>query len=125
MSASADVRGQRDTLDMPATCAHCGDAITQGDGEAWAHQNGEASCQGGEERGEAATPTPACSRCGIALMARVNPTPEQAWCGKWFDHPPVPFGACGNQRGSALLPSTDLLKQNEELRQKSAAGELA
>lgn len=102
----------------PAAGAHCGGPIRQVDGD-WEHASGAVSCRGDEGAEQVATPTPTCSRCGAALVARVNPTLEQAWCGEWFDHPPVPFDRCGNQRGSVLLASAALNRQDEEQRREA------
>lgn len=55
-----------------------------------------------------------CPDCGGEMVERQNPTAEQAWCGTWFDHPPVELGGCSRVR-TILEPSAALLRQEDEL----------
>jgi len=57
----------------------------------------------------------ACPGCGADMLPRTNPTPEQAWCGTWFDHVPVPLGGC-TRFPTLLKPSAALLQQDADLR---------
>lgn len=47
-----------------------------------------------------------CRLCGADFVARKPSTPEQAWCGEWFDHPD---GRCSQRLSSVLIPSDELL----------------
>ena len=56
----------------------------------------------------------ACRSCGARLVERPakDQTPEQSWCGAWYDHPPVPRGACGKITSSVLIMSEALKAQH-------------
>ncbi|ALJ19524.1 hypothetical protein [Microbacterium sp. No. 7] len=47
-----------------------------------------------------------CPTCHAELTERKNPTPEQAWCGTWLDHPTQIWGTC--DMGNVLIPSAVL-----------------
>jgi len=50
---------------------------------------------------------PHCTHGHGEMILRERTTPEQEWCGTWYDCPPGPPGeTCGS---SALLPSKALL----------------
>lgn len=55
-----------------------------------------------------------CRSCGAELVERANPTAIDAWCGTWFDHPPVAPGDC-TRRDTVLIESEALKQQNAEL----------
>lgn len=51
-----------------------------------------------------------CDKCGVNLVPREVTTPEQEWCGAWWDHP-IPEGGRESligHTGSALFPSPEL-----------------
>lgn len=61
----------------------------------------------------AATEPPTCPSCGVAMAPRplAGQTPEQKWCGQWFDHPPIPGVPSGSLFGhpvSVLIESPEL-----------------
>lgn len=60
--------------------------------------------------------TPTCKGCGATLVERKNPTYEQAFCGTWFDHPPVERWSCLKINDSHLIASPQLLAQHEQMR---------
>lgn len=54
---------------------------------------------------------PKCNRCGQYLDLRTVTTPEQDWCGVWYDHPPVPAGhSTFGHTHSTLYPSRELME---------------
>lgn len=57
---------------------------------------------------------PSCSVCGVFLELRNPPggyTPEQKFCGVWYDHPPVSLGQCSFGTASVLYVSGALKQQ--------------
>ncbi len=54
-----------------------------------------------------------CDICGTDLVERTGATPEQAFCGTWFDHPARMRGLC--DFNSRLVPSDGLMKQMYEM----------
>jgi len=59
---------------------------------------------------------PTCDTCGERFELRNPPggwTPEQKFCGTWYDHPE---GGCGQRLASVLYPSSVLLEQKGEKR---------
>lgn len=61
-----------------------------------------------------------CPQCGIGFIERANPTDIDAWCGTWFDHPPVGLGGCMQKTSSYLIESDALKRQNKELAEEAA-----
>lgn len=61
--------------------------------------------------------TPIC-KCGKSMIGREAGTPEQAWCGRWFECPTGKL-AVGLERmkhyASALIESDELKAQNARL----------
>lgn len=58
-----------------------------------------------------------CPKCGTPLVERAasGQTPEQRFCGTWFDHAPVPVAACMNTGYTVLEPSSALLAQHQSM----------
>ncbi|WP_367139289.1 hypothetical protein [Saccharothrix sp. HUAS TT1] len=69
---------------------------------------------------------PWCRTCGARLELRDPPgghTPEQQWCGIWYDHPPLPglpAGQLVGHTGTALVMSAELQVHLEELELRAA-----
>lgn len=61
-----------------------------------------------------------CPNCGVAFMERANSTDVDAWCGAWFDHPPVGLGGCMQRSSSYLIESDALKRQSRELAEEDA-----
>jgi hypothetical protein len=61
---------------------------------------------------------PKCHLCGVYMELRDPPggwTPEQRFCGIWYDHPPMRFGVPAGHAATILYPSKELITQNKEL----------
>lgn len=58
--------------------------------------------------------TPECQTHKIPMVPRAPGTPEQKWCGQWFQ---CPDGRCTN---SALIPSPDLEASLAEQRRRAS-----
>lgn len=57
---------------------------------------------------------PKCTSCGTTLELRTGRmTPEQEWCGVWYDHPAIGL-RCSAQM-SVLYPSKALREQNSRV----------
>jgi hypothetical protein len=68
-------------------------------------------------------PTCCNEDCGLPMEERPasRMTPEQAWCGTWYDHPRSTL--CGQGWSSVLIPSPALQAQLAEQRAAVAARE--
>lgn len=53
---------------------------------------------------------PKCTECGAYMEIRNGQTPEQRFCGTWYEHPQMP-GAHIGHTSSVLYPSLQLITQ--------------
>lgn len=53
---------------------------------------------------------PKCSGCGKYMEIRPGHTPEQRFCGTWYEHPPMSGSNIGHT-SSVLYPSLQLAAQ--------------
>ena len=59
-----------------------------------------------KDGGPTLRPTCDAETCGRELVARMPYTPEQAWCGMWWEHPPGPPGDTGfGHTSSTIYPA--------------------
>lgn len=49
-----------------------------------------------------------CKTCDMPMVQRQTTTPEQAWCGAWWDHPQIFAGTFGHT--SSVLFSSPALR---------------
>lgn len=65
---------------------------------------------------------PVCQVCRTPLLRRPRAamSEQTAWCGTWYDHPPVSPDECGARVG-VLIPSPGLVAFLDEQRRTAAA----